>query len=105
MNCKSGMLCFRWPSEEGSATMRVRLASTFLRRLRGLIARPKGWLADDEVLAITPCNCIHTFGMRHSLDVAFLDDAGRVLRVQEGVAPGRIVKCKGASAVLERYAR
>ena len=39
--------------------------------------------------------------MRFALDVAFLDRAGRVLRVALGVRPWRVVGCRGAAGVLE----
>lgn len=78
----------------------VRLADTGLGRLRGLLFRPEP--RRGEGLLLTPCNAIHTWGMRFSLDVVFLDAAGRVLRVVEKLAPrttsGRV---PGGRYVLE----
>jgi uncharacterized membrane protein (UPF0127 family) len=42
--------------------------------------------------------------MRFALDVDFLDGEGRVVRRVEGVPPRRVVRCRGAVAVLERRA-
>src|SRR5918992_6101340 len=55
-------------------------------------------------LLIPRCRSVHTFGMRFPLDLAFLDEGGRALRVVRGVPPGRIVSCRGAAAVLEKKA-
>jgi uncharacterized membrane protein (UPF0127 family) len=80
----------------------VFVAGTFRARLLGL-----AWvtdLPDDCGLLIPGCNSIHTFGMRFALDVAFLGSDGAVLREVKGVPPRRVVRCRGASAVLERRA-
>lgn len=77
---------------------RLVLAVGYLDRMKGFLAkRPKGC-----VLLIAPCRSIHTFGMRFSLDVAFLSSSGKVLLAEEEVSPGRLLRCRGASAVLER---
>ena len=78
----------------------VRLADTGLGRLRGLLFRPEP--RTGEGLLLTPCNAIHTWGMRFSLDVVFLDAAGRVLRVIEALGPGRTPgRVPGGRYVLE----
>jgi uncharacterized membrane protein (UPF0127 family) len=56
-------------------------------------------------LLIPRCRSVHTFGMRFSLDVYFLDRAGRILREHRAVRPCRFLACAGASAVLELPAR
>lgn len=81
---------------------RVFVAGTFRARLLGL-----AWLADLPVecgLLIPGCSSVHTFGMRFALDLTFLDRDGAVLREETAVPPRRIVRCRGASAVLERRA-
>ncbi len=79
-------------------SQRLVCAVGYLDRMKGfLVKRPKGC-----VLLIAPCRSIHTFGMRFSLDVAFLSSAGTVLFAEEGVRPGRMLRCRGACAVLER---
>ena len=62
------------------------LACSLPSRVRGLLFRKD---FHDEML-ICPCRSIHTFGMERSIDVAFIDRFGSVLR------------CKGACAVIER---
>lgn len=64
---------------------RVRLASTFFRRLCGLIGRRS--LASGEGLLLAPCRAVHTFGMGFPLDVAFLRPDGRVAAVYAALPP------------------
>jgi uncharacterized membrane protein (UPF0127 family) len=52
-------------------------------------------------LLIPRCASIHTFGMRFALDVVFLDAEGRAIRSVCTVPPGRVIRCRGADAVLE----
>jgi uncharacterized membrane protein (UPF0127 family) len=69
-----------------------------LNRLKGLLFN----LRLGQVLLITPCSSIHTIGMRVPIQVAFFDAEGRVLRVEDWVVPGRLLRCPGAEGVLER---
>jgi uncharacterized membrane protein (UPF0127 family) len=79
---------------------RVRPAHTHWTRLRGLLGTRT--LAPGEGLWIKPSNQVHMLGMRYAIDVVFLDDAGRVLRVVHELQPNRISpKVKGATSVLE----
>ncbi|WP_251177862.1 DUF192 domain-containing protein [Adlercreutzia agrestimuris] len=75
------------------------LAGTRLAKTRGLLfTRPH-----DKTLLLMPCNDIHTVGMRHHLDVAFLDADGRVLQVHQNVGPFKRLRNRRAVAVLERF--
>jgi uncharacterized membrane protein (UPF0127 family) len=79
--------------------MEVPVAVTRRSRLLGLAL-----LAPERAgagLLIPRCRSIHTFGMRFELDVLFLDASGRVLRLCPEVPRRRVVRCRGASAVLE----
>lgn len=76
----------------------LRIASGFAQRVRGLLGAGEY----EGQLLLAPCRDIHTFGMKHDIDVAFLDDAGRILRVERDVAPSRRLKCRHARAVVER---
>ena len=58
-------------------------------RLRGLLGR-RG-LAPGEAMAFPRCNAVHTLGMRFAIDVAFLDRAGRLVRLVPAVPPGRLL--------------
>lgn len=68
-------------------------------RMRGLLARPA--LKSGEGLLISPCRTVHTFGMRHALDLVFLDRHGRVCKLVPDLAPGRFAGSIAASMTLE----
>jgi uncharacterized membrane protein (UPF0127 family) len=78
--------------------MRIRVASSPWSRLLGLALR-RG--PPDTALLIPRCRSVHTFGMRFALDLVWLDGAGRVLSVDEGVPPWRVRVCRDAVAVVE----
>jgi hypothetical protein len=79
---------------------RIDRLSSFLHRLVGLLARTT--LRPDEGVWITSCRAIHTMGMRVPIDVIFIDEESRVLRVVSNVRPNRLaVSCSGAKAVIE----
>ena len=82
----------------GVPLLRLRDASRFVARLRGLHAGPP--LGPFDALLLSPCRAIQTFGMRAPIDVVFLDRRGTVLRV-ECVPPGAVRVCLRARAVLE----
>jgi uncharacterized membrane protein (UPF0127 family) len=66
----------------------VAVADTFMSRLRGLLARPP--LAAEEGLLLLECDSVHTAGMRYAIDVAFLDEEGRVVRSIRALEPWRL---------------
>jgi len=79
---------------------RLRPAHTHWTRLRGLLGTRR--LDPGEGLWIKPSNQVHMFGMRYAIDVVFLDDARRVMRVVHALQPNRISpRVKGATSVLE----
>lgn len=75
------------------------VASGFRARLLGLALVPRERAGTG--LLIPCCASVHTFGMRFPLDLVFLDRAGRPLLVRRAVPPRRLVRCRGAAAVLE----
>ncbi len=78
----------------------LRVADTFFRRAIGLMGR--AGLDPEEGLWITPCQSIHTFGMRFPIDVLFLDRHGRVVKSIPELKPCRMVlPVMAATSVLE----
>lgn len=67
---------------------KVAVADSWWRRLRGLLARPP--LRFDEGLLLLGCSSVHTVGMRYPIDVAFLDEEGKVVRSIAGLEPLRV---------------
>ncbi|MFE4593380.1 DUF192 domain-containing protein [Streptomyces laurentii] len=63
----------------------LEIAASYRARRRGLLGRD----GIDGALLITPTNSIHTFGMRFTLDVAYLDRSLTVLDVVT-MRPGRL---------------
>jgi uncharacterized membrane protein (UPF0127 family) len=89
-----------WVAMDGCP--RAYVAEGTRARLLGL-----AWLDDipgDCGLLIPRCSSVHTFGMRFALDIYFLDHERRVIRRAEAVPPRRVLRCRGASAILERAA-
>lgn len=68
---------------------KVELAMSLPQRIRGLLGRsdcPKG-----EAMLLSPCNSVHTFFMKFSLDLFFLDKDMCVVRIVRDVVPGKMV--------------
>jgi uncharacterized membrane protein (UPF0127 family) len=61
-------------------------------------------LPPGHALLIPHCRSVHTFGMRFPIDIVFLDENGRVLRVARDTPPRRVLSCRDAFAVLETRA-
>lgn len=66
------------------------LASSLFKRMRGLMGSSVKGFVPGQGLWIVPCEGIQTFGMRFPIDAAYLDAAGRVLRVYHRLSPWRI---------------
>ncbi len=79
---------------------RIRSASGFWRRLKGLLGTRS--LHPGDGLWISPCDCIHTLGMRYPLDILFIDDSGIVVGSCPGLLPNRFSpRFRKARGVLE----
>jgi len=73
------------------------IADTARTRRRGLI----GQIKIETPLLIDTCKWIHTFGVKCSLDVAYLDSEFKVIKIQT-IKPRRVaLPVFGASHVLE----
>ncbi len=62
---------------------KVNIAETFFTRLKGLLGRKS--LDENEGLYITKCPQVHTFFMKFPIDVIFIDERGKVLKVIENL--------------------
>jgi uncharacterized membrane protein (UPF0127 family) len=79
---------------------RVAQADSWWSRLRGFIGRDEP--RQGEGLLLVNCNAIHTWWMRFDLDVLFLDNRGRVLKMHRSLRPWRMTRrVRGAHYVLE----
>lgn len=78
-------------------------ADNFFTRFKGLMFVKE--IDDNYALHITPCNQIHMLNMRFPLDVIYLSEDGRVVKIDENVQPGKICKTVNqAKSVIEMKA-
>lgn len=77
------------------------LAGKASHRLRGLL----GTKANKSALLLMPCKDIHTLGMTHDIDVAFIAETGFVLAVYRDVKPARRLSHPWAEGVIERFSQ
>lgn len=78
---------------------RALLAGDSKTRREGLLKRTG--LDEGEGLLISPCEAIHTFGMKFAIDVVFLDKKRRVRKVLHAMPRSRIGFCLTADIALE----
>jgi uncharacterized membrane protein (UPF0127 family) len=78
---------------------RVELANHAAKRNKGLLGCDG--LEPGEGLWIVPCEAIHTFGMRFSIDLVYVDRSRRVRKVRSSVSPWRMSACLSAHSVVE----
>lgn len=84
---------------EPNLVAKARVATSMWSRFWGLLGR--GSLPSQEGLLIDPCNSVHTFFMRFPIDVLFLDEDDRVLKISSELRPFRVAFGRGARRVLE----
>ena len=93
-------MTFRNRSRNVTLADRTRVANTMASRMVGLL-RTKS-LANGEGLWIEPCNQIHTWFMRFTIDALFLDKEGKVVKAVERMKPWKLTGIAfGARGVLE----
>lgn len=68
-------------------------------RLGGLLVLEA--LNREQALWITPCNSIHTFGMKYALDLVYIDKNNKVRGLVSNIKPWRMSLCLRAKAVME----
>ncbi|MDG5788476.1 DUF192 domain-containing protein [Evansella sp. AB-P1] len=78
----------------------IKVADRFSTRLRGFMFRKQK--LHNEGLLITPCNSIHMFFMYITIDVVFIDNENKVVKVKESLKPWKFVlPVKHAKAAVE----
>ncbi len=78
---------------------RADIADTSKKRKTGLLEHTG--LKPGEGLWITPCEAVHTIGMKFPIDVLFLDKKRRVLKVRPDMPRWRMAASLRAHSVLE----
>ena len=64
------------------------MAASLFSRMKGLLGKHS--LNKGEALILNPCNSIHTFFMRFTIDALFVDKEGRIIQACENIKPYRI---------------
>ncbi len=75
------------------------VANTSQKRRDGLLKRTG--LGPGEGLWIAPCEAVHCFFMKFTIDVVFLTKDKRVVKVRPSLKPWRLAACLRAHSVLE----
>lgn len=76
------------------------ITSNFYDRFKGLLGKKE--IKNDEALIIKPCNSIHMFFMKFSIDVIFIDKNDRVCEMIKNIKPWKVSKIiKEAKYVIE----
>lgn len=78
---------------------RASVAETSAARRTGLLKHSS--LGPGDGLWISPCESVHSFGMKFTIDVVYLDKKKRVKKVRMAMVPRRISACLTAHSVLE----
>jgi uncharacterized protein len=66
----------------------VMRANTFFRRLKGLMFTKS--LPSGCCLHIQPCRSVHTFFMKYTIDILYLDAQYNIIGVEAKLKPGKI---------------
>lgn len=86
--------------ENTDKIINIEIADTFFKRFLGLMGRKK--LSPSEGLLITPCNSVHMMFMRFSIDVIYLDDNMKVLKIVKSLPTWiGLSACLKAKSVVE----
>ena len=77
-------------------------ADGFFRRLLGLIGQRT--IEPSHALLLKPCSGVHTFGLRFSIGVFFIDKHGVIVKTIAQLKPNRIALCWQARPVVGKAA-
>jgi uncharacterized membrane protein (UPF0127 family) len=75
------------------------VADTSAKRRTGLLKHTG--LAPGDGLWIVPCESVHSFFMKFTIDVLYLDRQHRVKKIRPEMVPWRMSACLTAHSVLE----
>lgn len=78
---------------------KIDVADTGQKRRTGLLRHTH--LAEGEGLLITPCEGVHTFGMKFPIDLVYVNRNKTVVKLRPNMVRGRISFCLRARSVIE----
>ena len=78
------------------------VADSHWTRLKGLLGTAASRFHEGKGLWIVPSHGVHTLGMRYAIDVVYIGEDHKVVRVEENVRPWRVTAISlEAETVLE----
>lgn len=79
----------------------VKIANTYIKKLKGYMfcKYPK-----EPAILFYPCSSIHTFFMKFSIDIIFLNEDKVVIRIENNIKKNKILYVKKARYVIEAKA-
>ncbi|HEX5227128.1 MAG TPA: DUF192 domain-containing protein [Bryobacteraceae bacterium] len=86
-------------SRETTLADRAQIADSSKTRKTGLLEHDR--LEPGDGLWITPCEGVHTVGMKFPIDVLFLDKRRKVVKIRAAMPRWRMSACLWAHSVLE----
>ena len=86
-------------TRDKTLAVRLEVADNSYTRRKGLLGRDG--LEPGSGLWIYPCESVHTFAMRFSIDLVYLDRNYVVKKLRSSVPPGRLSACLSARSVIE----
>ena len=87
------------PLRDSTLADRALIADSSKTRKTGLLKHAR--LERGEGLWITPCEGVHTVGMKFPIDVLFLDKKRKVVKIRAAMPRWRMSACLRAHSVLE----
>ena len=86
--------------KNGSNILTIEVADTFFKRFFGLMGREK--INQSQGLLLSPCNSVHMFFMRFSIDVIYIDESYVIKKIVTNLKPWiDIFICFNAFAAIE----
>ena len=84
---------------ESEVIAKIYIADSFIKRFLGFMFRKN---PHHEAILIKPCNSIHTFFMKFSIDVLFINENMEVVKKIDGLKPRKIIMPqKNSKMVIE----
>ena len=66
----------------------VIIAEGLFKRMKGLLGKDE--LKSGQAIVLKPCTAVHTFFMRFTIDIAFVDSENRIIKTIPDLKPWRL---------------
>lgn len=89
----------RWSGGNQPVVLAVSRTESVVERMRGMLGAPPP--GPGVGLWLFPCNAVHMYFMRYSLDIVYLNRNLQIVKVVSSLAPWKISICLRAHSVVE----